>query len=225
MKIDVPVRRDPVEAVGEVLDGRLIALVLGGILCLGVAAGLEIFPRISARDLQPAKLAPSEGRTIEPLVYPDPPAQQGPLSFAALMQILSPRQADPAAKRFVASFQANPSLKKVYDEFAAGPPKRPAAQFVAALQRSIEFGDLVRANAKDPAFRALAETVTGHPEFSKLLHGLSPPGAAAPAQAFPGIKFAPAGRGADTIGAEARGRTSPVGDIKAPGKPVPNDRR
>lgn len=219
--MDLPVRPEaPGDALAETVDRRLVVLVLGGILCLGMALGLELFPHISGRDLKTVRLAPSEGRVMEPLVLPEQPAGRGQATFAELMQILSPRRADASAMRFAAAFLAKPGLKGVYDQFSSGPGARPAGEFVAQLQGSAEFGDLVRAYSKDPAFRAMAEELTRHPVLNRLLRGLSPPGGA-PGRQDP--LFAPSGRGADTIGAEARGRLSPVGDIKAPGKPMPQD--
>lgn len=220
--MDLPVRRDTGEAITEVLDRRLVILVLGGILCLGMALGLELFPHMSARDLTTARLAPSEGRGGESIMLPEPPAARGLITVAELMQILSPRRSDPVAQKFSQAFMSNAGLKSIYDQFASGTGSRPASEFVAALQRSPDFGDLVRSNSKDPAFRSMAEILTRHPELNRLLRQMSPPGAST---SIAGPKFAPLGRGADTIDAEARGRLSPVGDIKAPGKPMPQDDR
>lgn len=220
MRMDLPVRRDAVEAIGEVLDRRLILMLLGGILCLGMALGLELFPHLSPRDLRTARLSAGEGRVVEPLVLPEPPASRTPLTFGELAQILSARRGEPAARRFTEAFMANPALRRAYEQAAAS-PTRPASEFVSALQRAVDFGDLVRANSKEPTFRAMAESLTRHPDVNKLLRGLSPLGA--PSIAAP--RPAPA-RPADTFGAEERGRMSPVADIKAPGKPLqPNDRR
>lgn len=219
--MDLPVRRDTGEAIGEVLDRRLVLMLLGGILCLGMALGLELFPHLSARDIRMARLAPSEGRVVEPLILPEAPASRTPINFGELMQILSARRGDLAARRFVQEFLANPALKRVYEQ-ASPQAGRPASEFIATLQRSVDFGELVRSHSKDPAFRLMAENLTRHPDVNRLLRGLSPLGAVAP-QAGP--RPAPSGRGADTFGAEERGRSSPVGDIKAPGKPLQGNER
>lgn len=222
--MDLPVRREAQEAVGEVLDRRLILMLLGGILCLGMALGLELFPHLSARDLRMATLAPSEGRSIEPLILPESPASRAPLSFGELMQILSARRGDPAARRFSEAFMANAVLRRAYEQSAAGPPARPASEFMSVLQRSVDFGDLVRANSQDPAFRVLAENLTRHPDVNRLLKGM-PTQSMLAAAAVPAPKPAPSGKGADTFGAEEKGRASPVSDFKAPGKPLQENGR
>lgn len=226
MKVDLPpLRRDPAEILSEGLDRRLVVLVLGGILCLGMALGLELFPHFAGRDLKTARLAPSAGRA-EPLVdysLPEPPlAPDKELSFGGLMAILSAKRGDPATAAFLSEFFASPRLKGLLEDFQRGSPERPAGDFVAELRKSTEFGDLMRSHSRRPAFRALAEGLTKQPQLNRLLRALRAPAPAAPAAS--GSKFAPSDRGADTLGAEFKGKASPVGAIKAPGRPVPPDR-
>lgn len=227
MKVDLPpIRRDPAEILADGLDRRLVVLVLGGVLCLGMALGLELFPHFAGRDLKTVRLSPTAGRTIEPLaellVIPEPPgAPAKELTFGQLIQILSAKRGEPAAGRFVREFFGSAELKRAFEDFEKGSAERPAAEFVSVLQRSAEFGDLMRSHSRQPEFRGLAEGLTKHPELNRLLRALRSP--AAP-QAAPLPKFAPSDRGAETLEAEFKGRSSPVGTIKAPGGPVPPDR-
>lgn len=226
MKVDLPpLRRDPSEILSDGLDRRLVVLVLGGILCLGMALGLELFPHFAGRDLRTVRLSPIAGRSVAPLLepvaipeLPSPPAKD--LTYGQLKQILSSRRGDPAADRFVREFFGSAELKRTYEEYEKGSPDRPATEFVGLLQRSAEFGDLMRSHSRQPEFRALAEGLTKHPDLNRLLRALRSP--AAPQGSFV-PKFAPSDRGADTLEAEFKGRASPVGTIKAPGRPVPPD--
>lgn len=226
MKVSLPpLLRDPAEILSEGLDRRLVVLVLGGILCLGMALGLELFPHFAGRDLKTIRLAPSAGRA-EPMVdysLPEPPpAAEKELSFGELMMILSAKRGDPATAGFVSEYFASPALKGLLEDFQKGPPERPASEFVAELRKSTEFGDMMRSHSRRPAFRELAEGLTKQPQLNRLLRALRAPAPAA--RAASGSKFAPSDRGADTLGAEFKGRASPVGAIKAPGRPVPPDR-
>ena len=202
---------ESVESSTEVLEARLVALVMTGILCLGMALGLEIYPHFAGRGLVPQRLEVNEDRLPEAQSTPAAPAAPAPrglLTFAELMQFLSPRRADPAGARFAREFMASAPLKSVYAEFSAGPGDRPATEFVAALQRAPEFGE---------DFRAVAAIVTRNPEVNRLLRGLKKPGAP---EDEPMPEFAPSGKSADTLGAEAGGKVSPISRLKAPGEPL-----
>ena len=216
---------DTAESYADALDTSLVALILLGVLCLGMALGLEIYPHFVGRGFTTQRLSGStEGGLYEPVELPAssqpqaPAVPRGPLTFAQLMQILSPRRADPAAIRFTAAFMASEPLKRIYSEFAAGPGERPAQEFVSTLQHTPEFGDLVRANSKAPDFRAVAAVVTRNPEVNRLLHHLKRPGAEDAEEPLP--DSAPSGKNADTLGAEAGGRFDPISRLKAPGQPV-----
>ncbi|MCX5788945.1 MAG: hypothetical protein NTX64_10640 [Elusimicrobia bacterium] len=213
------------ETYADALDTSLVTMIMVGVLCLGMALGLEIYPHFVGGGLNTQRLSVNtEDKSYEAVdvaapAEPQAPAPRGPLTFAELMQILSPRRADPAAVRFTAAFMANQPLKKIYLEFAAGPATRPAQEFVSTLQHAPEFGDLVRVHSKAPGFRAVAAMVTRNPEVNRLLHGLKRPGTEA-ADVLPLPDSAPSDKNADTLGAEAGGRYDPVSRLKAPGQPV-----
>ncbi|MBI4423909.1 MAG: hypothetical protein HY554_09290 [Elusimicrobia bacterium] len=202
------------EPVIAMLDRSLVLLILTGMLCLGVALGLELFPQFVARAAAPIRL---EAADKVPVFGSAPREPQGrkALSCKELFQILTPRRADPAGARFAADFMAREPLRRLHQEFSSGDGARPAAQLIGALQRSKEFGELVRAHAKDEAFRGVAEVVTRHPELSRLLRGM----AAARVAVAPPPPSAP-NQTADPVGAERRGRASPISGVRAPGRPV-----